>query len=290
MSEQVPGSEAISPEQAIEIGRELLEYFDIDIDGKLNPVTNTEEFVEALKQLNPRYKGDRTLVRFELEDDQTEWPTDMQRKTWDAAVGLRMVEPDDAEEPIETELEGEFDDVAVLGAARQAPKDRALYAAKAIHEGRASAKKVVIVGSARKLKEAEQENAANYAPGAKTEFDLCVGAARAVAEEYPDVEVETMFLDEEKAGTPQVMEHVLSELQSRGELSASARIAAVTTQIYQTSTSFDVARAAKKFGVHDTFVAGNPSDPNVVAKRTTSTYLSEILRTMKAAALALSHE
>lgn len=286
MSEQAGQPEAISPQRAIQAGSELLGYFDVNID----PATHTDEFIDAMRQLNPRYKGDRTLVRFELEQDQTEWPADMQGITMTSAVRLRMVEPEGDETPLETPLEGDFDIVGVLGAARQAPKDRALYAARAIHEGRATAQKVVIVGSARKLGEAEQENTANYAPGAVTEFDLCVGAAEAVKQEFPEIEVETMFVDSEKAGTPQVVEHILSELQSRDELPEGARLAAVTTQIYQTATSLDVARVAERFGISDTLVAGNPSDPNIVAKRTPATYLSEILRTMRAAALALQSE
>lgn len=32
-----------------------------------------------------------------------------------------------------------------------------------------------------------------------------------------------------------------------------------------------------------TYTAGNPSDPNVVAKRTPATYLTEVLRTLRAA-------
>ncbi len=64
---------------------------------------------------------------------------------------------------------------------------------------------------------------------------------------------------------------------------AGAKVAAVTTQIYQASTERDLDRVAKQFGVTETFTAGNPSDPNVVAKRTPATYLSEVLRTLRAA-------
>jgi hypothetical protein len=197
-----------------------------------------------------------------------------------------MVEPAEVEAPIETPLVGSFDAAISLGAARQANLDRLRYVAEAVHEGRAEAKRIIIAGSARKLNEAEQENTVNYAPGATTEFDLCVGAAATVEKEFPDLSIETIFVDDEKAHTAHVVERVLAALRANGALPEGASIGAVTTQIYQTATSFDVARAAKEFGVAATLTAGNPSDPNIVAKRTPATYLSEILRTLKAAAMA----
>ena len=64
----------------------------------------------------------------------------------------------------------------------------------------------------------------------------------------------------------------------------------MTTQIYQESTALDLARVAKAFGAEYTLAAGNPSDPELVAKRTPATYLTEIIRTLKAAMLALEAE
>jgi hypothetical protein len=287
MSEQAAQPEKpISPAQALYDGRELLNHFDVSID----PVTRTEEFEKAMDQLNPRFQGERNLVRFELEQDQTEWPEKVRSTIMQSATRMRMVEPAEVEVPIETPLTGDYDVIISLGAARQANPDRLRYAAKAIRDGRATTRKLVIVGSARKLKEAEQENTANYAPGAATEFDLCEGAARTIAKEFPELDIEAMFVDDEKADTARVVEHVLATLLAGGALPEGASIGAVTTQIYQTATSFDVARAAEKFGVARTFVGGNPSNPKIVAKRTPATYLSEVLRTLKAAAQALPRD
>ncbi len=92
-----------------------------------------------------------------------------------------------------------------------------------------------------------------------------------------------MYVEDKRAGTPAVIEGVLATLQANGSLPEGANIAAVTTQVYQASTERDLARVAKQFGITETFTAGNPSDPNVVAKRTPATYLSEVLRTLRAA-------
>jgi len=74
-----------------------------------------------------------------------------------------------------------------------------------------------------------------------------------------------------------------------GWLPEGSRVAAVTTQIYQAATSLDIARVGKKYGL-ETMAAGNPSDPKVVEARTPATYLSEVLRTLRAATLALKAE
>jgi hypothetical protein len=183
----------------------------------------------------------------------------------------------------ETPLQGNYDVVIVLGGARQSNLDRTRYAVDAIKKGNATFKHLVVAGSSRELQEAERENTTNYAPGAKTEFDLCVGAAATAAKENPGLVVSVMYVEDKRAGKPTVIENVLATLQSNGSLPGGASVAAVTTQIYQTSTERDLARIAEQFGVAETFVAGNPSDPSVVAKRTPATYLSEVLCTLRAA-------
>lgn len=259
-------------EQLLQAGSEFLQHFGVEA----NPVENPEEFRAALQQLDPRYQGGRDLVRWQLEADQTEWDEPTKDVIMRTAESMRMLEA-------ETPLQGNFDAVIVLGGARQSNLDRTNYAVEAIKDGKATVKQLIVAGSSRELNEAEQENTANYAPGAKTEFDLCVGAAATASKENPGLIASVMYVEDKKAGTPAVIEKVLTTLQGNGTLPEGAKVAAVTTQIYQSSTERDLDRVAKQFGVDETFTAGNPSDPNVVAKRTPATYLSEVLRTLRAA-------
>jgi hypothetical protein len=58
----------------------------------------------------------------------------------------------------------------------------------------------------------------------------------------------------------------------------------VTTQIYQPFTGFDVERVAHKFGVHRTAVGGNPSAQKTIDGRSLETYLTEVIKTLRAMA------
>ncbi|MFA6270512.1 MAG: hypothetical protein WC657_04900 [Candidatus Paceibacterota bacterium] len=280
MSEQHQQKETqLSSEQLLQAGREFLQHFAVEV----SPTEQPEQFLEAMAQLDPRYQGGRELVRFELEADQTEWDEETKGVIMRAAEGMRMLET-------ETPLSGQFDVVIALGGARQSNLDRTRYAVEAAKEGKAGIKQLIVAGSNRELNEAEQKATENYAPGANTEFELCVGAAKTVAQENPGLVASVMCVEDKRAGTPAVIENVLATLQANGSLKDGARVAAVTTQIYQASTELDLDRVAKQFGVAETFTAGNPSDPDVVAKRTPATYLSEVLRTLKAATNAAQAE
>jgi hypothetical protein len=273
MAEKSPQKETqLSSEQLLKAGDQFLQHFGVELD----PIEQPEKFLEAMAQLDPRYQGGRELVRWQLEADQTQWDDETKKVIMDTAEAMRMLE-------IETPLEGRFDVVIALGGARQANLDRIRYAVNAYKEGKASGTFwLIVAGSDRELNEAEQDNTANYAPGAKTEFDLCVGAAQTIEKENPGFHIDVFRVEDKRAGTPDVIEKVLVILKAHGSLDDGESIAVVTTQIYQSSTELDLVRVAKKFGIVDTYTAGNPSDPNIVAKRTPATYLSEILRTLKA--------
>lgn len=280
MSEPLQQKETqLTPEELLRTGSEFLQHFGVEV----SPIEQPEQFLEAMAQLDPRYQGGRELVRFELEDDQTAWDEETKGVIMRAAEGMRMLET-------ETPLSGRFDVVIALGGARQSNLDRSRYAVEAVKGGKAGINQLIVAGSSRELNEAEQKATENYAPGASTEFELCVGAAKTVAQENPGLVASVMYVEDKRAGTPAVIEKVLATLQANGSLGEGARVAAVTTQIYQASTELDLNRVAKQFGVTETFTAGNPSDPNVVANRTPATYLSEVLRTLKAAANAAKAE
>jgi hypothetical protein len=283
-------------------GEELLQHFGIEV--RPNDPVQAKEFVSAMDQLNPRFQGERPLVRFELEQDQTQWPEETKDVTMRAAERMRMLEP-------QTPFEGSFDTIIPLAGARQANLDRMRYAARCLYT-RASLQtqtpegvrqgSLIFAGSKRKLNDAEKENVANYAPGAETEEDLVKATMEQVSVEQEKLSEEfgkypqimswgAVIAEGEKAGTFDVVDAVLSSMRERynrsgRELPEDLRLGAVTTQIYQAATELDLARVAKRYGISETFTAGNPSDPNIVAKRTPATYISEVLRTLKAAALA----
>jgi hypothetical protein len=290
MSEKLRSNEnQLNSEQVFDASRGFLQHFGVGIDPKKNP----KEFKEALAQLDPRYKGGRDLVRWQLESDQTEWDEKTKDTIMQTAESLRMFEA-------ETPLVGHFDAVLVMAGARQSNVDRTMYALRCAYD-KADFQSMGVVGSTRKLNSGEKSNVANYALGAETEKDLIIAAVRLIEDENNRLADENHLhgpnvrywgweiLDQEKAGTPDVLRYVFDGMVKQrvvkeGIESGDFRVGAVTTQIYQVSTGLDLARIAKEFGIKDTFAAGCPSDPNAVARRTPATYISEILRTLRAAA------
>ncbi len=268
-----------------------MSHFGLETD----PIESPQEFIESIKQLDPRYQGKRNLTRQDLEKDEKKWPQDTKDVITKTAEAMRMVRlgPEGNPQSIETPLVGNYDAVICLGAARQANLDRTRYAVQCLRDPSLAPRyrHLIVAGSDRKLIDSEKENTFNYAPNAENEFDLCVGAAQVVASENPGMIIGLSYTDNEKAGTPDVIRDVLTALQEADVVEyGDASVAAITTQIYQVSTELDLKRVAKEFGVTNVYVAGNPSDPELVATRTTATYLSEIVRTLKAAAMAVEAE
>lgn len=278
-----------NPHTVLSYGQELLRYFGVE----LNPFEEPKGFLEAIKQLDPRFQGGRELVRWQLEQDQTQWPEEAKKKIIDAAEKMRMIAHDEDGNPIsiETALIGHFNLVIVLGGARQAPLDRARYAVASAEDSGATFSHLVVAGSSRKLNEQEQEATRNYSPDAKIEFDLAHSAAKILAMENPGLTVGSLYVKDEKAGTPAVMHTALQDFRRNEVVQyGDTSVAAVTTQIYQTSTTMDLERVARRYGITTKHVAGNPSDLNIIRARTPATYLTEILRTLKAATLAAQKE
>ena len=293
MKEMSPNGQgsSLSAEQIFIAARPLVDHFGIVVD----PQTGGEAYAAALAQLNPRFVGDRHLVRWKLEADQTRWPEETTAVIKEAAEAMNMLKP-------ETPLQGRFDLVLVLGGSRQAPADRARYAAQCLFNS-ADFSKVVVLGSRRLLDATEQANVANYAPNAQTEADLAEATIEVLEQEdnrlanvhgiNPKLPyVYSHIVEKERANNPDVIGSLLAEITAYGtpleyELPKNFRLGAVTTQIYQSAVHLDLTRVAKGYGINEVFTAGNPSDPNVIAKRTTATYLGEILRTLRAASYAL---
>lgn len=265
--------------------KEFLEHFDVRID----PMSDVDLFLARLRELDPRYEnGIHMRERFELEEDSTKWSLNTQNYIRSAAEFMRMriTSMDGYDLPIETPLFGDIDFAIVLGGANWSNLDRARYAAEAHKNGQARIWTLIISGSIRKLKDKEKEVVHGYAPAAETEYDLCLAAAKIIADEYSIRDVRVHRVENEKAGTPDVFISLFNDIFDDGF----GTVAAVTTQIYQLATELDLARVATSYDFEKTMAAGNPSDPVIVAKRTPATYLSEILRTLRAATLAAQAE
>jgi hypothetical protein len=278
------GERQLTPYELLDASSEFLSTFGVEP----SPIENPEQFLEALEQFSPRYSGERTLLRYELQESTQEFTPEVQDVIHRTAEAYGMKDE-------QTPLRGDYDAVIILGAARQANLDRARYAVDAWHRHDVTFRHLIIAGSGRPLGKGEPENTANYAPGAQTEFDLCVGAAQTVARENPGLSVSVLQVPDKSdgglPGTPEVIDAVLADLRDRDDIhEEESAVATVTTQIYQPWTKFDTERIAKRYGITDVYVAGNPSDPEIVAKRKTATYLAEIIRALKAATLALQDE
>ncbi len=250
----------------------FLEEIGIDAD----PFTEPEAFLKACEQANPRYKGGRDLVRFQLEEDETQWEPQQRRATMILARELGMFN--------EKRLEGDWDVVIALGGARRSPLHRACYAAEAIARGKAGAKVLVFAGSNRPTNKAEQVTVEDFAPKADEEIKICEGAAGVIKKRYPDIRIVTICNPDPKSGNRGVIARVMEELgNSFGEIKT---VATVTTAIYRTALMLDMKMEAPEQGWTYFDAAGHPSDPEMVFNRTTATYCSENLTTLRKASMA----
>lgn len=255
----------------------FLKAVGIDAD----PIREREAFHLACEAINPRFKDKegrrQDLVRFQLQDDQTKWDDAVRLATLNLAEKLGML----CGEKI---LEGDFDIVAALGGANKSPLQRGLYAAEFIERGVAGAKVLAIAGSTRVIKDAEKQ-VATYAPGAETEYDLCLGAANFLRTRYPDINTVAVCKDDPRSGNDGVIAQVMQEYGDIGEGPVS--FAAVTTKIYLTALLVDLARLNKTDYHWAHFAgAGHPTDPEVISGRKIATYLSECATTIDKASWA----
>ncbi|MCX6812510.1 MAG: hypothetical protein NTW79_02715 [Candidatus Berkelbacteria bacterium] len=267
------------------LGQPAVQLFLEKLGIEADPFRELDEFKAACEQANPRYKGGRDLVRFQLEADETTWPSGVRQATMNLANKLGMTHG-------ETPLIGEWDLIIALGGARRSPLHRACYATQSIIESRASGM-LVIAGSTRKLYDPEhpeimspeQKQVQDFAPNAMTEYDLCVGTQSTIEKKYecwPGISITTICEENPRSGNDGVIDKVMSDLGNDQPL----RVAAVTTRIYVISLELDMARAAKRHGWRNFAAAGHASDPEMVFNRTISTYLSECLTTCRKAAIA----
>ena len=272
------GGQELGPDQILQAGTPVIEFFGIEAD----PVADSENFVAAINQLDPRFQGERPLVRYELEQDTRTWPEGAETAIMQAAEGMGMLRE-------ETPLVGEFDVIAALGGARMAPYDRVWFMTDAIYSGQVSGRvegqrpKLVAIGSTREVKPDEAKAAEQYAEEPKIEYHLMRSAVDKI-ESITDAKIEPMLTAKAKANTEDSVRQIIGKFKKD---SPDFRLGLVTTQIYQAFTQCDAERVARDYEGVTVQVGGNPSDPEIVAKRTPSTYLSEVIRTLRAASQAL---
>lgn len=245
-----------------------------------NPIEQFDLFLRECKRANPRYEGEKDRVRFQLEKDSRLWSEEARDAIFNLAGYLNMLRG-------ETPLTGAFDYIITMGGARRAPLDRACFAAQAILDSRASASKgIVIAGSTRLLADDEKPLIQDYAPGAETEHDLCVGACERILKRHPELKIFTVRHDNPRSGNDGVINEFMNNHNQRFSNNEPLRIAGVTTRIYTVGLHLDLARAANRYGWRDFFAAGHSSSPEMVFNRQDSTYLSECFTTLRKAAIA----
>ena len=253
-----------------EAARLFLRHVGIDAD----PIKEYDAFKQACSQANPRYKGDRDLVRFQLEENTSTWDPDLCDATMLLARELGMFN------------EKRFDRTVAkiglaLGGARRSPLHRACYIAEDIVRGKIKVDVLVVAGSTRPLNEAEQATVQDFAPGAQTEISLCDGAADFIKRKLPNQSVKVVCNDDPRSGNRGVIAQVIEEIGYNQPINS---LIACTTGIYRTALMFDLMLAKKDHNLTYVDAAGHPSDPEMIFNRTVATYLSENLTTISKAA------
>ncbi len=250
----------------------FLKYFGI----YYNAFDEKEAFIQALKENSPLYKSDQ-LVRWELATNHAEWPEEAVKVIMDAAKALRMLEP-------QTWIVGNFDAAIQIGGANQAPRLRAELVMEAIGRGHQISRLILTGSKRRELKEKEIESVANYAPNAKTEFDLARGVFDRLAPASGNLSIDLCPIDMDNAHNYNVLDSIVTAFYPL-HTAEYPRICAVTTQIYQQALELDLLRVARKHGIppENILAAGTPSTEAVIKARTPLTYLAEINRTIWAA-------
>lgn len=267
------------PQEVLQWGQVIFQHFDMDVD----PYARPQEYREALEHLDPRYKKDQHLLRYELEQDSRQWPEPTKRLIDMVAAQMGMNNEITPETPLPTE---DTELYLGLGGARKANLDRTLYATDGM-AARHSRGVFLGTGSARKLEQAEREKyVVSYAPDLSegaTETDLLDAAARHAKAFHPELDIDVVPAPAGKIGTVDVIKRGIDYYTDHNGGNRPASFTAVTQQIYRLYTLMDARRAALERGIDRFYVAGCPSEQAIVDSRTHATYLSEIMRTLRAA-------
>lgn len=262
------------PGFAFEVGQPFAERFGVHFDPMDQPLA----YDEAMLGVNPRTA--KQMLRYELEKATTEWSPEDEELIHGTAEGLGVKTPEYPFAP-----GAEYDLLIVAGGARDAMPDRAEYAARAQESGLIAVKKTVVIGDPRELPEGERNHVAPWAPNIKQGFGMATATVAKLRRDHPELygeqndKLDVLHLQTAKPDQrAAVHEAILRE-----GIRAGGRIAVVTSALYVPFKTHKSLAVARQLGVQ-VDVAGVPSRQDVVARRTTDTYLSENAQTLMSAA------
>lgn len=255
-----------------------------DIGITQDPFTELEEFLLACEQANPRYKGGKDLVRFELNEDPTHWEDAQRDAIINLAGSFGMLGGKETpfNQPVKVA-------VATAGANRSTLQ-RTMHLVQSILDGRAAAELIVVAGSTRPLRPKEipfVKDYAFYGEDAKTEWDCCIGAKEIIREAHPGLRIIAIRCDDPKSGTEGVIEAVMNDERVQ-KLGGRLTTAWITTQIYVEGLRQKLAISGLKYPDCTFLGFGHSSEPEVIYRRALDIYLSEGLTTIRNAAIAAS--
>jgi hypothetical protein len=267
------------PAYAFNVGNELARAI-----GVINePLERPNAYAEEMDGINPRSLRDGGLVRYQLEEQTEDYSADRVTQVHATAGSLGIKEVEYPFVPNES-----YDVILVMEGARNATLDRGEFVADALRSG-VHARKVLVVGSGRNFGRAERDAASDWAPDAKTGFDVADAAVRRLREEHEDlfggrrnkITLEAFQLAKVGAETRDVVTEVI--LRSEGLNAQKGKLALATTALYVPFKNHKALAIAKPLGI-DVDVFGTASRQSIIDKRTTATYLAEVATTLSAAA------
>jgi hypothetical protein len=269
------------PTYAFETGSVFVHSLGIEFD----PVDQPDAYAEALRKDDPRTA--ENLIRYQLEKSTQKLSPEAQAVLDDTVLALGMLEPVYPLPP-----EGRYGTMVVIGGARDALLDRSMFAANSIVQGVATNNLLLAGDPGRRLNDEEKDVTRQWAPIAQTEYDLARAATQRIRDEYPKVfggmhgvSLAAFKLHTIKPDQRDVINEVIlrAEALAAATISDVGKLAVVTTAIYVPFKTHDTLSATKRHGIA-VDIAGVASRPEVIARRTPATYVTDTLRTLVAAA------
>lgn len=248
---------------------------------KADPFNDPEAFKQECHDLNTRFFEGHDYVRFERTARMSKWPPEIADATMGFATYLQMIY---GENPLGGR--DRFDYLIAFAGARFSTLDRLCHIVLRLADTkvflRPNTGKIIVAGSTRVLPDTEKPYVQDFAPGAETEFDLCLGAREYVMNLYPGQEIETVCTDIPRANTGNVIDAVMVHVGGGKGL----RIGGVTTELYHAQLDLWMAMAKLRHDWVGFQAAGHCANPRLVAERKDEAYWNECLSTLRVACMA----
>jgi hypothetical protein len=260
------------PTFAFQEGAEFADHFQISYD----PLRDTLAYEGAMYALKP--SSGQQLLRYEVEGRGTApWRPE------DAAIIEGTAERLGIKQDEYPFTPGtEYDAVVTIPGARNSIKDRAEYGYEALASGIISARRLLVVDDARKLKAPELAAVADWAPEAATTSDLSdivAGNLRERNELPGDTDVDVFTTQNLSPDARSIVNEVIL----RGGIHRGGRVAIIGNGFFAPAMTHRGDAAGLILGVSVDTV-GAPSRPEVAAERGTDSYMNEVTNTLMSAA------